>query len=320
MIRSVAITGATGFIGRHVAAALVSRGVTVRSIVRPGSRHTPPPQSDVVHAPLEAAALRNAFAGMDAVVHLAGVVAAVDPRLYFEVNTEGTRAVADAARGSGARLIHVSSLAAAGPASAAAPIRESDPPRPITPYGRSKLDSERIVTDMSDLRSIILRPGVVYGPTDRAVFPLFKAARSGLLPLVGRETAAYAFVYVDDVVRTIVAAVERTGVSGPVFVAHPVPVTPRDLMEAIQSAVGRRGRVVRVPMALTRALALAGDVAARVLNRPMTLNSWRYAEMAAEGFVCRVDRMRDDLGVVASVGLREGIAQTAEWYRKAGWL
>lgn len=320
MIRAVAITGATGFIGRHLAAELTARGVRVISIVRPDSPHLPPPQSTVVHAALEVAPLRDAFAGMDAVVHLAGVVAAVDPQVYFRVNAGGTRAVAGAASASGARLIHVSSLAAAGPAPASSPVRETDPPHPITPYGHSKLESERIVNETAGLRSIILRPGVVYGPTDKAVFPLFKAAQSGVLPLVGREGAAYAFIHVDDLVRTIVAAVEKIEVSGPVFVAHSVPVTAKDLNAAIQDAVGRRGRIVRVPMPLTRAVALAGDVAGRVFNRPMTLNSWRYAEMAAEGFVCRVDRMRDDLGVVASVGLREGMAQTAEWYRREKWL
>ena len=321
MIRSVAITGATGFIGGHVAADLAARGVAVTSIVRPESRHPSPPDSRVVHAALlDESALRGAFAGIDAVVHLAGVVAAVDPKLYFTVNTEGTRAVATAARDAGARLIHVSSLAAAGPAPASAPCRETDVPHPITPYGRSKLESERIIAATAGLRSIVLRPGVVYGPTDKAVFPLFQAARRGLLPLAGRADAAYAFVHVDDVVRTIVAAVEKTAVSGPVFVAHPAPVTPRDLIDAIQAGVGRDGRVVRVPMALTRVLALAGDVAALVTRRPMMLNSWRYAEMAADGFCCRVDRMRDDLGVVARMGLREGIAQTAEWYLKAGWL
>jgi nucleoside-diphosphate-sugar epimerase len=320
VIRSVAITGATGFIGRHVAAELAARGMAVTSVVRPGSRHTPPPGSTVVHAPLEAAALRSAFSGKDAVVHLAGVVSAVDAKMYFDVNTEGTRAAAEAAREAGARLLHVSSLAAAGPASAAAPARETDPPKPITPYGLSKLESERIVTGIPGLRSIILRPGVVYGPTDRAVFPLFRAAQAGVLPLVGRPGAAYAFVHVDDVVRTIVAAVEKTDVSGAVFVAHETPVTALDLIEAIAAAVGRKSRVVRIPMPLTHALALAGDVAGWVLRKPMTLNSWRYAEMAAEGFVCRVDRMRDDLGVVAGVGLREGMARTAAWYRDAGWL
>ena len=320
MIRSVAITGATGFIGRHVAADLAARGVAVTSIVRPDSRHQAPPDSTVVRAPLETAALREAVAGRDAVIHLAGLVASVNAQAYFTVNTDGTRAVAEAALHSGARLIHVSSLAAAGPASASAPHRETDTPRPLTPYGRSKLESERLVAAMSGLRSIVLRPGVVYGATDRAVFPLFRAAERGLLPLVGRPGAAYAFVHVDDVVRAIVAAVERTEVGGAVFVAHETPVTARDLIDAIAAAVGRPGRIVRVPMALTRALAIAGDVAGRVLGTPMTLNSWRYAEMAAEGFCCRVDRLRDQLGVVAGIGLHEGMARTAEWYRTAGWL
>ena len=216
--------------------------------------------------------------------------------------------------------MHVSSLAAAGPAPASAPLRETDPPKPVTPYGFSKLESERIVIGTRGLRSIILRPGVVYGPTDRAVFPLFKAAQVGVLPLVGRAGAAYAFIHVDDVVRAIVSAIEKTDVSGAVFVAHETPVTSLDLIDAIQAAVGRKGRIVRIPMPLTYALALAGDVVGRVFSKPMTLNSWRYAEMAADGFVCRVDRMRDALGVVANVGLRDGMARTAAWYREAGWL
>lgn len=320
MIRSVAITGATGFIGRHVAADLSARGIAVTAIVRPGSRHQAPPDSTVVRAPLDAAALREAFSGIDAVVHLAGVVAAVDARMFAAVNAEGTRAVASAARDAGARLIHVSSLAAAGPASASAPHREDDAPRPVTPYGSSKLDSERIVKATEGLRWMILRPGVVYGPTDRAVLPLFQAAERGMLPLVGRPDAAYTFIHVDDVVRTIVSAVEKSDAAGTVFVGHPTPVTGAGLLDAIQAAIGRRARVISIPMPLTYAAAIAADVAGRIMRKPMPLNLWRYAELAAEGFVCRVDRMRDELGVTARVSLLEGMAQTAAWYREAGWL
>jgi len=320
VIRAVAITGATGFIGRHVAAELAARGVAVTAIVRPGSRHKPPPGSTVVHAPLDAGALRGAFSGIDAVVHLAGVVSAVDARTFAAVNTEGTRAVASAARDAGARLIHVSSLAAAGPAPASAPHREDDPSRPVTPYGVSKLDSERLVKATEGLRWIILRPGVVYGPTDRAVLPLFQAAERGVLPLVGRRDAAYTFIHVDDVVRTIVSAIERSDAAGTVFVGHPTPVSGRDLLDAIQAAIGRTARVMAIPMPLTRVAAIVAHVAGRIAGTPMALNLWRYAELEAEGFVCRVDRMRDELGVTASVSLLDGMARTAAWYREAGWL
>ncbi len=319
-IRSVAITGATGFIGRHVAADLVSRGVAVTAIVRPGSPHQVPPDVAIVRAPLDAAPLREALAGVDAVVHLAGVVSAVSARTFAIVNVEGTRAIAAAARETGARLIHVSSLAAAGPAPASAPHDEDDESRPLTAYGASKLASERVVRATPGLRSIILRPGVVYGPADRAVLPLFQAAQRGLLPLVGRASAAYTFVHVDDMVRAIVAAVERVDAAGTVFVGHRTPVRPADLLDAIQAAVGRTAAVMPVPMLLTYGAALAGDLVGRIVRRPMTINLSRYRELAADGFVCRVDRMRDVLGVTASIGLLEGMAQTAEWYRNAGWL
>ncbi len=320
MIRSVAITGATGFIGRHVAAHLVARGVAVTSIVRPNSPHTAPAGTTAITAPLTATALREAFCGADAVVHLAGVVAAVDARTYMTVNAEGTRAVALAARDVGARLVHVSSLAAAGPAPVSAPHRESDPPRPLTPYGLSKLESERIVNATEGLRSIILRPGVVYGPADRAVFPLFQAAARGVVPLVGRPDAAYTFIYVDDVVRAVLAAVDKVDVSGAVFVGHPQPVTAHQVLDAIQAGVGRQARVIAVPMVLTHVLALLCEAAARITRKPLLLNRSRYAELAADGFVCRVDRLRDELDAAPAVDLREGIAKTAVWYRQQGWL
>ena len=125
-----------------------------------------------MRAPLEASALEAAFRGAEVVVHLAGVPSAVRPQTYTEVNVEGVRAVATAARQAGARLIHISSLAAAGPAPARAPRHEDDPPDPITPYGRSKLAGEGVVASTSGLRWTILRPAVVYGPGDRALLPV----------------------------------------------------------------------------------------------------------------------------------------------------
>jgi nucleoside-diphosphate-sugar epimerase len=320
VIGTVAVTGATGFIGRHLVASLLSRGVAVRAVVRPDSPHSAPPGAAVVRAPLQASALAGAFAGVEAVVHLAGVVSAVDAEMYAAVNAGGTREVAAAADAAGARLVHISSLAAAGPAHASAPRGEDDAPTPLTPYGRSKLDSERALRALPSLRWTILRPGVVYGPGDRAVLPLFKLAAGFVAPVVGRPGAAYTFVYISDVVRAIEAALDGTSVGQTFFVGHPQPVTPRGLLETIQTTIGHRGALVRVPMPVIRVAAEVCDVVGRLTGRAMLINRWRYAELAAEGFVCRVDRMRDVLGVTAAVDLASGIAKTAEWYRSVGWL
>ena len=71
---------------------------------------------------------------------------------------------------------------------------------------------------------------------------------------------------------------------------------------------------------VAREAAIAGDVAGMVRGKPSVINSRRYAELASEGFVCRVDRLRDRLGIVAAIGLPEGLADAYAWYRREGWL
>ena len=300
----IAVTGATGFIGRHVVAHLRLRGDDVIEVGRP----------------LQRAAISKAIAGAETVVHLAGVVSASRDEDYVAVNVDATAAVAEAARECGARLVHISSLAAAGPAGPQAPRSEDDPPAPMTAYGRSKLEGERVVAATPGLRWTVLRPGVVYGPGDRALLPLFVLASRGVLPNIGRASAAYTFVYVTDVVRAIAAAVDR-GASGDVlFVGHSKPVTTRALLEGVRNAVGRGAMIVPVPLAVLKLVALLGDVGGAVRGKPLPMNSRRYAELATAGFVCRVDRLRDRLGVVATVGLDEGLAEAAAWYRREGRL
>jgi dihydroflavonol-4-reductase len=324
MTRRVAVTGASGFIGRHLVARLAARGVEVRAIVRPSPvnlrRHTLPPEVVIVPAPLDSSALAEAFHGVDAVVHLAGVIAARHVDDYRQVNVAGTRAVAEAACRARARLVHVSSLAAAGPAAPSCPRSEDDPPAPLTPYGRSKLESEQAVAHVHGLDWIVLRPGVVYGPGDRAMLPLFRFARRGILPLVGRAGAAYTCIHVADVVRALEAAIDANVRGEAIFVGHPVPVTAHDLLQRVRAAAGSRALILRVPMPLTRLAAAAGDLAGAIRGRPLLLNGSRYRELYADGFTCRVDRLREHLGVVATIGLSEGLAQTAAWYTAHGWL
>src|SRR5437762_13104365 len=111
----------------------------------------------VVRAPCDHAALAEAFRGADAVVHLAGVVSAPRDDVFVTGNVDATRGVAAAAAAAGAHLVHISSLAAAGPAAPSSPHAEGDEPAPITPYGRSKFDGERVVRETPRLRWTILR-------------------------------------------------------------------------------------------------------------------------------------------------------------------
>ena len=265
-------------------------------------------------------AISKATAGVETVIHLAGVVSTSRDEEYMAVNVDATAAVAEATRERGARLVHISSLAAAGPAGPQAPRSEADPPAPMTAYGRSKLEGERAAAAVAGLQWTILRPGVVYGPGDRALLPLFVLASRGVLPSIGRASAAYTFVYISDAVRAIAAAVDRGSSGDVLFVGHPVPVTTRALLEGVRKAVGRGAMIVPVPLSVLKLVALLGDVGGALRRKPLPMNSRRYAELATDGFVCRVDRLSDHLGVVANVGLDEGLAQTAACYRREGRL
>jgi dihydroflavonol-4-reductase len=302
--RRIAVTGSSGFIGRHVTAHFAARGDEVVPVRRP----------------FDVASLRQAFRGIDTVVHLAGVVSALREQDYYTANVGGTSAVAAAARTAGTPLVHISSLAAAGPASPRSPRSEDDPPAPINAYGRSKLEGEHAVEAVDGLRWTILRPGVVYGPGDRALLPVFRLAQRGFLPLVGRTDAAYTFVHVADLVRAVAAAADHPAAGDTMFVGHPVPVSTPVLLEGVRAACGGRGTMIRIPLGLTRLAAYGGDAVGAVFGKAALINSRRYVELASEGFACRVDRLRDHLGIVAQIGLREGLADAYAWYVREGWL
>jgi nucleoside-diphosphate-sugar epimerase len=306
MTRRVVVTGARGFIGSHLTEALRHRGDAVATAI--------------VRAPCDQAALAATFRGAECVVHLAGVVAAGRDHLFTAGNVDATRAVAAAASAAGAHLVHISSLAAAGPAPPSSPRDEDDVCAPVTAYGASKLAGERVVRATPALRWTILRPGVVYGPRDRGLFTLFQFANRGCLPLVGRSTAAFTFIEVRDVVRAIVAAVDRRLESETLFVGHPAPVFARDLLELIRRAVNPRAWIVRVPTPVLALVAAASEAGRWLTGRSAAVNRRRYVELTSPGFVCRVDRLRDRLGVIAQIDLAEGIGAAAAWYRDAGWI
>src|SRR5439155_13883839 len=224
--RSVSVTGATGFLGSHIAAELVARGWKVRAIVRPGNTKVVPESVEIREATLDRAALTAALDGSEVVVHAAGLTRGRNDRQFRAVNVEGTRAVVAAANGTGARLIHISSLAAIGPGTPGRPAHEDDRPQPLTPYGKSKLASEAVVRSDARVPWTILRPSAVYGPGDREFLPLVRLAMRGIFPLLAPSSTAFTLVYVDDVARAVaMVADDQQSVGEAMFIGHPSPQT-----------------------------------------------------------------------------------------------
>jgi nucleoside-diphosphate-sugar epimerase len=317
---SVSITGATGFLGWHIAEAFRDRGWAVRAIVRPGSTKPLPGHVESRPAALHPAALGPAVAGSDVLVHAAALTRAGNEDVMRAVNVDGTRAAVDAANDAGARVIFISSQAAIGTGTPQHPAHEDDPPRPLDAYGRSKRDAEAIVQAHARVPSTILRPSAVYGPRDRQFLPLFRLASRGWFPLVTPPETSFTLIAAEDVARAVVMAAEDPRAIGQaLFLGHPTPQTSGAILQHLARLFDRGYTPIRVPRWALRALAAAGDVAWRFGVAPL-VDSARLAELRAEGFVCSVDRARGVLGFTAEAPLPDGLARTLRWYREQRWM
>ena len=168
------------------------------------------------------------------------------------------------------------------------------------------------------LRWTILRPTLVYGPRDRNFFPMFRLARRGIFPVP--STAVYNVVHVGDVARAVeLATLSDVATDETFFVGHPGHVTIGELIAPLAPMFGKPFRPIPVPRVALWFGAQIGSLA-RQVGISLPLDRARWNEMRSPGFVCRVDKAREQLGFVATTELSEGLRETAEWYVKNGWL
>lgn len=325
----VLLTGANGFVGSHVLEGLLAEGIATVVLLRPNRDRrfiqALLPRVEVrLGSITEPATLPPALDGVTHVVHCAGLTKALRNEDFHRVNAQGTRHLVAAANASPAtlqRFVHVSSLAASRPATADAPAREDEPPRPVTEYGRSKLAAERAVREGCRAPFVILRPAAVYGPRDRDFLMVFKAVRAGFAPRFGSGRQELSLVFVRDLAGAVVKALTHPAAAGRVFnVASPEIVTARGVIETAAALLGRKPFSPPLPAAGLWPVCLVADLVSRLTGRPGILSRQKYPELRAPGWVCDVSRLRRELGFTCATPLREGLRQTIGWYRENGWL
>jgi nucleoside-diphosphate-sugar epimerase len=318
------VTGATGFVGSHLAEALKRRGHQVTALAR-SSRKAEALSAQgarVVAGDLhDAAALDRAMAGQDIVYHVAGVVAARDEAGFLRANRDGTRNILNAAERSGnPRFVLVSSLAAAGPSPPGAPLTGRETPHPVTAYGRSKLAAEEVVR-ASGLGWSIIRPPIVYGPRDREVLKIFRLARLHLAPVFGDGSQELSAVHGADLAEALVSAGESPATVGGIYSAcHPEVFTSAELGHAVARAMGRSVTTIRIPAAVGRVLLALTETGARLTRQVTILTTEKAKEFFQPAWTGDPGPLTRDTGWQATYDLQKGLASTYEWYRQAGWL
>jgi nucleoside-diphosphate-sugar epimerase len=332
------ITGASGFIGTHLATSLVGEGHEVRCLVRRSSQteQLSALGSELVYGDVtDADSVTAAVRGVDVVFHLAGLIKALTYEDLLRVNEQGTRHVAQACaeRGQPPVMVLVSSLAAAGPSSSDRPRLESDPAEPVSNYGRSKRAGELAALAFADRMPLtIVRPPVVFGEGDLSMLSMFRPIKMLGLHLVPgfterRASMIHAADLVDGLIRAaelgerIVPGQAADSAHGYYFLAAERSPTFAEWGQLIARSLGcRRLRVVRAPEALGWGLAGLNEAWARIRRRPHIFNLDKLREATAGSWECRADRAREQLGFSVAANLEKRFAQTARWYRRHGLI
>lgn len=321
------VTGGSGFIGSHLVEALVARGDEVVCLIRegrPGWLEDIQPVALIPGDLMDPDVLRRCVDRVDRVFHVAGLTKARVPAEFFRVNAEGTRNLVGAclaADGPSRRLVYLSSLAAVGPSPDPGPRDEGAIPRPVSPYGWSKLRGEAEVLRVRDrLRVVVLRPPVVYGPRDRGLWAYARWIRRGFVPMPTGPLRALSLCAVEDLVRALIAAAEADVPSGEVYhVAGEGAFTWEEVGRAFGAAMGVRARPLRLPAPLLLGLAAGAEAWGRLRGRATVVSRGKVRE-ALGNWVCDIGKARRDLAFLPGVGLEEGVALTVRWYLSRGWL
>jgi nucleoside-diphosphate-sugar epimerase len=324
----VLLTGASGFVGSHILDKLRAHGIPTAILLRPSSdRRFLQSHLRVIEVRAgsigDPESLRSAMSEVTHVVHCAGCVRASRVSEFYNINHAGTRNVVEALNMNGRRiqrLVHVSSLAAVGPATLSRPAREEDTPHPVSEYGKSKLQGETEIRSRCERPFTILRPPAVYGPRDIGFLPMFRAVKRHFLPKPNRHQAL-SVVFVRDLAEAVVLCLEHAAAAGKTyFVASGELATGRQMAEEIAEQMRTWTLPCPLPAGVLWALCLANEIASRLSRKPTLLSLQKFEELRAPGWVCDASNFQREMGYTCGTPLKEGIAESLEWYRREKWL
>jgi len=322
------ITGATGFIGSHLAQTLISRGDSVRCLVRKTSN-----VSDLRRLPVELAegditdrdSLDRAVAEVDIIYHLGGITKAKTEAAYFKINADGSRLLYESCLAHNPhvrRIVHVSSLAAVGPSTPERPLNEDDPPRPITYYGKSKWEGEKYAHEYAKhLPVTIIRPPAVYGPREKDIFIYFQLIHRHIRPILGIQKKYLSLVYSQDLIDAILLAGDHPASVGQTyFVDDGCVYTWRAISDTLAHVMDKWTLPLFVPEFAVQGVGYVVEFLSQWSKRPAVLNRQKIIELKQLAWTCSSRKLQDELGFQSKFDFERGARASVEWYKKEKWL
>jgi nucleoside-diphosphate-sugar epimerase len=325
---AILLTGASGFIGGFVAELLTEQNLEVTCLVRKTSsrRWLEGLSLNFFVGSLSVpASYESVLNKCDYVIHLAGVTKTLNRDEFYQGNVLNTKNLLDSIvklKRPIKRFLLVSSQAAVGSSPTRQAIDETHPCHPITSYGRSKYESERVVAEYRDKVPItILRPPAVYGPRDRDVLNLFKSIKLGINLMVGKTDQLVSIVYVKDLARGIVQATfSENSVGKTYFICEEKAYHWSHVVKLIADQMNKKFITIKLPLPVARLIAFFMEMSAKITRGKTILNREKMLEINEPYWVISPHKARQDFNYSTQYPLYQGIENTLKWYQEKNWI
>lgn len=322
------VTGGTGFVGSHLVDLLLNKGFEVRCITRKSSDLKWLQGKDVKIFDCglyDKEALKVVLKDSDFVFHVAGVVKSKTKEGYFKGNVETTKNLIDATLDSGTnlkRFLVVSSQTVTGPSYDGRPVNEETECRPITTYGKSKLEEEKLVLSYKDKLPItICRAPAVYGERDTEIFIYFKTFNKGITTTIGFNEKKLSLIHVLDLVNGFYLAATKDVAKGKIyFISSEEFYTWPQINDITAKIIGKKPIVVKVPHFLVYTIATIAQLVSLFNSKPATLNIEKAKDITQQYWICDTSKAIRELGYHQNISIEDGIKRTIEWYKQMKWI
>ncbi|MCK9450194.1 MAG: NAD(P)-dependent oxidoreductase [Bacteroidales bacterium] len=334
-MKSVLITGANGFIGSFLVKAALEKGYQVTAGIRPTSDLSYLKGLDITYLQMDLSnksslaevLMRhvNKVGYFDYVIHNAGVTNSIYKQDYDTVNYQYTKNlvkvlidycfVPD-------KFIYMSSLSSYGPLNEASmkPIREDDQPKPATLYGKSKLKAEQFLASTERLPYLIFRPTGVYGPREKDFLVMYKMINRNLETYIGTSSQKLTFIYVKDLARLIMKALDSDISRKSYFVTDGNQYSALEFSKIVKTILNKKTVKVVFPKAMVWAMAYMLEKLSGLSGKTPTLNTEKLKEISRKHFLCDSSPLFSDFDFEPAYDLTNGLQETIEWYKQENWL
>lgn len=331
-IKNIIITGASGFIGSCLVEKALAKGYRTFAVVRKNSNKQYLQNTainfiefdfnDAVSLDKALQNFKTQFGSIDYVIHAAGVTKSINKQDFYDGNYASTKNLVEALERNGLvpqKFLLVSSLAAFGCGETDAPITRNQTQKPLTEYGKSKMQAENYLRSKSNFPFVIVNPTAVYGPRDKDFFFLLKSISQGIEMYINNTKQKLSFVYVQDLVDAIFIAIESAAFNQNFIVSDLENYTSKQFNTLVKKHLGKKTITLVVPASIAYFFALISEVVGHIRKQTPLLNRERLKEFKAKNWSVDASELKQ-FGYNPKYKLDQGLASAIKWYKDNRWL